>query len=205
MSSKQDKKVIVLVYYPEDDWVMEIFDTIFHGYIPDGLSYTFECNTHKDLVLDDMKVIKDIEESDKSLYFLRAVFPAEGEYKVDRKVYYDNVSFLTRRFAACFPMLKIDPKEYHPFDERNYRTVSDILLHEFIELSKAYTRITGKTIPATRRQMARIEYDDDDDKEEEEKDKGDEADSEPEKEKEKQDDITSEEPETKKMKTTEEN
>ena len=188
MGSKQDKKLIVLVYYPRDDWVLRLFDIFFAEFIPDGLSYTFEYNVHED-IMQDTKMIKYIEKCSKRLVFLRAVYGVADYINTDSIVFNDNCSFMLRRFGTCYPMLDIEPQEYHTFSERNYMTVSDILFDEFNELSKCFTRVTGETLTK------------------EDKDKDDEADSEaePEKEKEKQDDVTSEEPEPKKMKTTEEN
>ena len=102
---------------------------------------------------------------------------------------------MDNRYGAAFAMLEFTPKTYPEFTEGNYRRVSDILFNEFSELIKLYHEITGETFPFPARKRRGAESDSDS-----------ETETEPEKEKEeKQDDVTSEEPEAKKQKTSEEN
>ena len=201
MGSRQDKKVIVLVFYPQDDWVIRLFDIFFETYIPEDVSYSYECNTSADLTSDN-SLIKRIDEADKNLFFLRVIYPFGITYKTNREVFEENCDFMDNRYGAAFAMLEFTPKTYPEFTEGNYRRVSDILFNEFSELIKLYHEITGETFPFPARKRRGAESDSDS-----------ETETEPEKEKEeKQDDVSSEkeeeekeEPEAKKIKTSEEN
>ena len=218
MSSEERKKVIVLVYYPRDDYVLQIHDALRRALLPNNFAFLINCNVHEDLVFNDY-TLKMIDATGYNLYFLGAVGNFGAWDKTDRKVFEDNVQFMRRRYKHVFPMFKYDTEEYKEITQEKVEKTIDIMFQEFKKLFEYYIDVMDVPIPHDDADVKRFrkvyfkETPSEDEAEEvkadkedkEEEKKGDEADSETEPEKEKQDDVSSEEPEAKKQKTSEEN
>ena len=228
MSSEERKKVIVIVYYPRDDYVLQLHDTLRRALLPNDFALLLNCNVHEDWALDDYTLTL-IDATHYNLYFLGAVGNFGAWNKTDRKVFDDNVAFMTRRYKHVFPMFKYDTEEYKEITQEKVEKAIDIMFQEFKKLFEYYIDVMDVPIPHDDADVKRFrkvyfkETPSEDEAEAKEEDKeekkGEDADSEtetdsetePEKEKEKQDDVTpekekkKEEPEAKKIKTSEEN
>ena len=124
MSSEERKKVIVLVYYPRDDYVLQIHDALRRALLPNNFAFLINCNVHEDLVFDDW-TLKLIDATHYNLYFLGAVGNFGAWDKTDRKVFDDNVQFMRRRYKYVFTMFKYETEEYKEITQEKVERAID--------------------------------------------------------------------------------
>ena len=197
MSSEERKKVIACIYYPRDDFLLEYFYLIRTDYMPDNY-ITLDCNLHED-VKKDTDTLQRIDGAYKqyNIIFLGAIYGKGGYGKTNVNVFNQNCAYLDKRYGGSVAMLNFEPEE---IEDMPFKRVTDTMHDEFKDLKRCFARTMGYDFLFKEEELALLDGGDDADSESET-----DSETEPEKEKEKQDDVTSEEPEAKKMKSPEEN